>query len=46
MKAGDLPASAGFVLGTKSAPLGKIENLTRNGESISLEASEVEEAVA
>lgn len=46
MKAGDLPASAGFVLGTKSAPLGKIENLTRNGESVSLEAPATEEAAA
>ena len=46
MKAGDLPASAGFVLGTKSAPLGKIENLTRNGVSVSLEAPATEEAAA
>ena len=47
MKAGDLPAASGFTLGMKSAPLGKIENLTRNGEKISLEASdEAQEAVA
>lgn len=46
MKAGDLPASAGFVLGTKSAPLGKIENLTRNGVSVSLETPATEEAAA
>jgi hypothetical protein len=46
MKAGDLPASAGFVLGTKSAPLGKIENLTRNGVAISLDTPATEEAAA
>lgn len=43
MKAGELPASAGFTLGMKSAPLGKIENLRRKGEVISLVAEETEE---